>query len=101
MAPPGLAEVTAETVYRNKQRVPDIGLSSALEYDYRVYALACEGGPVYVGTAHKFWVGRRIAGFVHTVRRVCCHSVNVIGMAVCNVLLSWSLFPVTPAETRV
>ena len=61
MAPPGLTEVTAETVYRNKQRIPDIGLSSALEYDYRVYALACEGGRVYVGIAHKSWVGRRIA----------------------------------------
>ena len=60
MAPPSPAEVTSGTCYRNSQRIPELGLEANLEYEHRVYALACEGGRVYVGIVHKNWLGRRM-----------------------------------------
>ncbi len=62
MVPPSPTEVTAGTSFCNRHRIPDLGLLDKPEYDDRVYALACEGGRVYVGIANKKWVGRRISG---------------------------------------
>lgn len=61
MAPPSLDELSSETCFHNKQRIPELGLEANLDFEYRVYALACDGGRIYVGIAHKSWLARRLS----------------------------------------
>jgi hypothetical protein len=51
--------VSSETCFQSKQL--DLGLKEDLAFDFRVYALRCQGGAYYTGIDHKSWLTRRLA----------------------------------------
>ena len=51
--------VTSETCFHCKQL--DLGLKEDTAFDFRVYALRCQGGAYYAGVEHKIWLTRRLA----------------------------------------
>lgn len=51
--------ITAQSAFSTRG-MPDLGLDKNLEAEFRVYVLLCADGYLYVGLAHKSWVGRRI-----------------------------------------